>query len=242
MSFFAVETLAVPDGDAMPPPQLAADAPILDIFEPVQVHFAPALRVKLDVAITHRGLGFLDARITQPPLPGETRLDRHIGAFGITNVVRVRLFADESTGCPQQFRGFFSTGESVQSRQLRTGQFVERAVGIEHVDNRQLVTLANFEIHLVVRRCDLQRTGSEFLVHRRVGHDRDRPAIERTPDRLADERRITRIVGMHRDRHVARNRFRTRRGDLDKFPGTPGQFIPHLEKRAVDRFHDDLLV
>jgi hypothetical protein len=45
----------------MAPPELAADAPVLDVLEPVQVNLAPALRVKLDVAVAHGGLGLLDA-------------------------------------------------------------------------------------------------------------------------------------------------------------------------------------
>ena len=37
---------AVPDRDAMSPPQLAADAPILDVFQPVEVGLLKALRAR----------------------------------------------------------------------------------------------------------------------------------------------------------------------------------------------------
>jgi hypothetical protein len=95
-----VEALAVPDGNAMPPPELAADAPVLDILEPVEVDFAPALRVKLDMAVAHGGLGLLDARITQPPLPGQPRLDRHVGTLGVANIVGVGFLAHQRARAP----------------------------------------------------------------------------------------------------------------------------------------------
>ena len=91
-----VEALAVPDRDAVAPPELTADAPIPDVLEPVQVNFAPTLGVEADMTIAHGGLGFLDARIAQPPLPREARLDRHISALGETDVVGVAFLGDQS--------------------------------------------------------------------------------------------------------------------------------------------------
>ena len=67
---FLVESLGIPDRDAVAPPDLAADAPVLDVLQPVQVDLGPAVRVELDVAVAHGGLGLLDARILEPPLPG----------------------------------------------------------------------------------------------------------------------------------------------------------------------------
>ena len=47
--------ILVPDRDAMAPPELARDAPVLDVLEPVIVDFFPALRKKPDRAVTHGG-------------------------------------------------------------------------------------------------------------------------------------------------------------------------------------------
>src|SRR5262245_36038933 len=108
----------------MSPPELAADAPVLDVLEPVEVNFAPALGEKLDVAVADRGLRFLDARITQPPLPREARLDRHIGAFRIAHVVRVRFLRDECATFLEQLGGFLAAGETIHARELDTREGV----------------------------------------------------------------------------------------------------------------------
>ena len=65
----------------MPPPQLARDAPRLDILKPVVIHLLAAFRHDLGAAFAHsiqRGpndLGGIDE-----PLVGQHRLDHHFGA------------------------------------------------------------------------------------------------------------------------------------------------------------------
>ena len=44
---------AIPNRDAMSPPQLAADTPILDILKPVEINFFKTLRHDLDLSIRH---------------------------------------------------------------------------------------------------------------------------------------------------------------------------------------------
>ena len=53
--------LAVPDRDAMAPPQLTADAPVADVLHPVHVLLGEALGHKLGLAAGHG----LDGRLGQ---------------------------------------------------------------------------------------------------------------------------------------------------------------------------------
>ena len=145
----AVRALAIPDRNALAPPELPADAPVLDVVEPVQVNLGPALRVEFDQAVADHALGLLDLRVTHPPLLGQPRLDRHVGALGIAHIVRVGLLRH------QRARGLFPCGKAVQPRQLRAGEVVERAVGIEHVHHRQLVAQPDFMVGAVVGRRNL---------------------------------------------------------------------------------------
>src|ERR1700719_823752 len=46
-------SVTVPDGDAMPPPQLARDAPVMDIFEPVHIDLVEAFRHDPHAPIVH---------------------------------------------------------------------------------------------------------------------------------------------------------------------------------------------
>ncbi len=51
---YFVAILAVPDRDAVTPPQLPADTPVLDIIHPVQENLGEAIRHKVDLALAHR--------------------------------------------------------------------------------------------------------------------------------------------------------------------------------------------
>ena len=59
----AIDALAIPHRDAVSPPQLPADAPVLDGIQPMEIDLRPAFRVELDVSVPHRRLGLLDAWI-----------------------------------------------------------------------------------------------------------------------------------------------------------------------------------
>ena len=60
----------------MPPPQLSADAPVLDIPHPGEIGVFPLLGYELDIAIFHRGNGWLGQFPgVHIPLIGEVGLD-----------------------------------------------------------------------------------------------------------------------------------------------------------------------
>ena len=64
----AICPLLIPDRNAVAPPELAADAPVLNAVEPVQVSLLPTIRVKFDRAIFDRTLGLFDLRVFEEPL------------------------------------------------------------------------------------------------------------------------------------------------------------------------------
>jgi hypothetical protein len=85
--------LLIPDGNAMTPPELTTDAPILDVLQPVLVDRLPALRSKANLlARSHRGPRFLYPRISQKPLLAQARLDRDASALAEPDGAFVRFF------------------------------------------------------------------------------------------------------------------------------------------------------
>ena len=64
----AICPLFIPDRNAVAPPELAADAPVLNAVEPVQVSLLPTIRVKFDRTIFDRTLGLFDLRVFKEPL------------------------------------------------------------------------------------------------------------------------------------------------------------------------------
>ena len=63
----------------MPPPQLAADTPVLDIFQPVLVRILIFGRIELQLIIHHRRQSHVGKVLhLQEPLHGKFRFDGHV--------------------------------------------------------------------------------------------------------------------------------------------------------------------
>jgi hypothetical protein len=93
--------IVVPGGNPMPPPELARDAPVLDVPHPVPIGADPVRRHELHRTALHQ---FQPARgeLLHPhePLVGEIGLDHLSGAIAARHLQLVLLLLD------QQARGF----------------------------------------------------------------------------------------------------------------------------------------
>ena len=87
---------------------------------------------------------------------------------------------------------------------------------MQNVDDRQRMPDADLEIERVVRGRHFQNAGPEFRIDRGIAHDWQFLARERPPDMHPDEREVTRIVGMNRDRRIGHDRFWAGRRDFDE--------------------------
>ena len=70
-------SLLVPNRNPVSPPKLPADAPILNVFEPMQVSLFPSLGKEFDMTVLNRLLCFLHPRVFEKPLLGQPRFDRY---------------------------------------------------------------------------------------------------------------------------------------------------------------------
>ena len=76
-----IALIVEPNRDLMPPPQLARDAPWLDVLQPVEIHFAVLFRQDRDFTRTHSiNSGLHDLVGCDEPLVGQHWLDHHLGA------------------------------------------------------------------------------------------------------------------------------------------------------------------
>ena len=88
------ERRPVPHRDLVAPPELARDAPRLDVLEPVEIDLGVALGQDLRLAVAH-GIerGAHDLRGVDEPLVGQHRLDHNLGA--IAEGLHDRLVLDQ---------------------------------------------------------------------------------------------------------------------------------------------------
>ena len=161
--FLGNEHLAVgpvPGRDLMAPPQLARDAPGLDVLHPMEVGVLPVLGHEHGAAALHGVDGGLRQGLgVDIPLVGEERLDDHVRAVAVRHGVDVRLDLFDQTLLFEPRNDGLARGEAVQpvqflnrQSQLRTRRNTlgEVRIAIEQelcfrtqdVDLRQRVALA----------------------------------------------------------------------------------------------------
>ena len=100
----------------MSPPELAADAPVLQTAHPIVIGLGPAFGVKLHGAIGHAVARLLLAWVLEKPLLRKARLNRHISAFAEADVVLVILRLDQRTQLIQFGRRRLARLEPIQPR------------------------------------------------------------------------------------------------------------------------------
>jgi hypothetical protein len=79
----------------------------------------------------------------------------------------------------------------------------------------EVVAAADLEVVGVVTRSDLQTAGAELGLDVLVGDDRQVAADEREHRGLADQVRVTLVLGVHGDRGIGEHRLRAHGGDDD---------------------------
>src|SRR5580704_5939763 len=87
--------VGIPDRYSMPPPELPADTPVLNIIDPMLKGLDPALRPKPDLPSRNRLQSFCHPWISEEPLLAEPRLNRHTSSLAVTDAVLVFLFTDQ---------------------------------------------------------------------------------------------------------------------------------------------------
>ena len=208
--------IAVPDGDAVAPPQLTRDAPRADVFHPVEE--APLLPLRDDRRATlahrlHRGLG--QRLHVDEPLGGDARLDVGMAALAGAHGVEVGLDFDE-----QSF--LLEVGDDVVAAlgavlpNVGTGQLVHPGCVGHDVGGLQAVADADFVVGRVVRGGDFDRTGAELRIYRFVGDDGYAAAQPRQDGGLTDEALPAWVVGVDGDSGIAQDGLRAGGGHFDE--------------------------
>ena len=83
-------------GDLVAPPELAGDAPVVDILHPVIIGLAEALGHELDAPVAHGLDGGLGQRLhLDEPLRARHRLDRRTAAVARADIMIIRFGLDE---------------------------------------------------------------------------------------------------------------------------------------------------
>ena len=167
---------AVPDRNAVAPPQLTRYAPVVHVVDPGEPARLQARRVNHGVAVANRVAGGLGQRFDlDPPLQRQPRLDNFAAAFGMPNAVQVGPFLlDDAALLGQRLADLDPRLEAIQAIENRSG-VGNLGLGVHDVRHRQAVPQPDLEVVGIVGRGDLDRAGTEFGVDVLVGDDDQLP-------------------------------------------------------------------
>ena len=198
----------------MPPPELAADAPVLDVAHPLEVGAVPVFRHEADAAVLDRAdRGCGERRDAHVPLVSEPGLDHGDAAVAARDREAVRLdLLDEARG--------LEVGDDALPRlepvepAIGCGRLVvDSGVGRQDVDERQAAALPHLVVVEVVRRRQLHAAGAERGIRELVREQRDLAAGQRQRERRAVKPAIALVVRVKGDGDVAEHRLGTRGRD-----------------------------
>ncbi len=226
----------------MAPPELAADAPVLDVAHPLEVGLRPVAGHEADAAVfdgADRRLG--ERRGAHVPLVGEPGLQYRPRSVAARHRQRVRLDLLEQAERLEVGDHARARLEAVETAVgLRRG-VGDACIGRQHVDQRQAVALADLVVVEVVGRRDLHAAAAEGRIDVIVGDDRDLAPGQRQAQGLAHEVPVALVLGVHRDRDVAEHGLRSRRRD-DQVARAVGERIAQVPQRPGLGLGDDFEV
>ena len=172
----------VPDRNAVPPPELAADRPVALFREPVEIAAGKARGRDADAAVADRVHGHLREPFhAHEPLVGQVGLDGRLRAVGVGQLDFAVLDFFEQAQRVEVSHHALAGRHDFQAL-VRPGVGVERAVGVEDVDHRQVLPAGHVVVVGIVGRRDLDRTAAQFGFGPDVGHQRNLAVQQRQAD------------------------------------------------------------
>ncbi len=164
--------VAVIRRNPVPPPNLPGDAPVTDIFKPVQVNLVKSLRHELKLACLHR----LNRRLCQllhpdKPLLFYQRLYRGVATVMGSYVVAVGNHFHQKPLFLKLLHHQLARRVAVHPRIL-PAVFIDGGIIVHHIDLRQIVAFPHLKVIGVMCRRNLNRARSKFLINVRIRNNR----------------------------------------------------------------------
>ena len=207
--------LAVEHGDAMAPPQLARDAPVLEVLHPGGVGLRPARGVEGDLAgvdgVERRSLELVDGH---KPLLGQPRLQRGVATVAVHDGVVEVLDVIEQAVLVEPLDDGLAALVAVHAGEL-TVALDDHRVLIKDIDLRQVVGLTHGVVVRVMGRGDLDKAGAKVGVDMPILKDGDLAVDDGELDGLTHKGGLLGVLRGDGNARVTEHGLGTRGGDDD---------------------------
>ena len=199
----------------------------------MQVRLAETLRYELQVTFFQ----CLDRRFCHlfhlnEPLRLDHRLYRRLAAVVCADVVLMRYDFYEKSEVFQVFYHGLSCLITIHTC-IFSAKLVDRRIIVHDVDLRQIVTLSYLKVVRVMCRCNLHAARSELLIYVCIRNNRNFTVGERQLQHFSDQMLISLIIRVDCHRGIAKQRLRTCRCDLHKFPFFSNDRIIDVPEESV---------
>ena len=201
--------VVVPGWYAVAPPELPADAPVLDVAHPLEVHAGPGFRHETHAAVGDGADGGLGQRLdVDEPLIGQQRLQDGVAAVAARHGECVRFDVRQQSQRVEIGDHPRARSHALEAAIRLRHHVVQRGVWRHDVDQRQTVTLPHLVIVEIMRRRDLHAAAAERGVHVSVADDGNVASRQRQAYLPADEMPVAFVVGVDGHGRIAQHRLR----------------------------------
>ncbi len=184
---------------------------------------------------------------SQEPLLAQIRLDGHVAALAVADVMHVVLDLQQQAQLVQFFHHGFARFHAVHAGKVRAGLRGHAPVRADHDGQRQVVARGHCVVGRIVGGGHLDTARAELRVHQFIGDDGNGLVPQRQQAAPSDNLLIARIVRVHRHGLIAQHCFRAGGGHHQELTGlglalVVEQRILQVPQLALFLHHLDLLV
>ena len=206
--------LAIPCGNAMPPPKLTGNTPVTDVLQPIAVNLRKTIRNEPDAPILHS----FDGRLCQgihfyEPLFGNQGFDGRMTAGAMPHSMLMLLRAHEDARLLQFLHQCLAACIAIHALVLSCA-FPHGAVVLNNLDLLQIVAEPHFKIVGIVGRRHLHCPRTKGRIHIGIGKQGDASVHNGQDEDLAHQLLVAFVIGMHCHACIAEHGFRSGRGNL----------------------------
>ena len=195
--------------DAMTPPKLTADTPVLDVLQPMAIGVLILLRVEFDVIIHYWRKGDVSKVLhLEEPLCREFWLDRHIGALRESHLIIIIFDLLHETGILKVDGNLLAHIHTILTY-VHASSLADSSIVIEDVDGLQTMLQTESVVVDVVCRSYFQTTCTKLNVNVGVLDDRNLTVNERYDDVLALQPCILLVLWVDTHSRVTHDGLRT---------------------------------
>ena len=181
--------------DAVTPPELARDTPILNVLQPVAVCCYVLCRVELDLALEHRRQSDVcEVLHREEPLLAEARLYGCVlVALRVAHLVVVVLNLLYQSGSLQVLYNLLAHVHAIHAY-IHARSLRDSAVRVEDIDSLEVVRLAECVVVHVVSWSNLQTARTELDIYVAVLDNRDNAVHQRYNHLVAAQPLVLRVL------------------------------------------------